>query len=446
MTYKMSSKEIDKKSIENILQKVFMATGSLVVYRELQGLSVWKHLRELLSGILEENRTPSHLVESYYSFINAFINSMYSTDSSTDSWEEWLMDKVLYTENRFTIWAENQKGPLAPVMAEAVNHDLDCISQIAHIPWDSIVSLLEDKLEGQKLFNIFKRDQDRTWQDVCRSRGLDGWNMEALINYYSHHGSGIFSKYNGFYWNGSSLECIKETDPITLDRLIGYDVQKQTLLDNTEKFVSGNPANNVLLYGDKGTGKSSMVKALIHEFSHRGLRMIELPKIHLEDYHKILSQIEDRKFKFIIFIDDLSFEEHEVEYKHIKALLEGGLKVKPSNVLVYATSNRRHLVRELTSDRSSTGYQYNDRNEISPTDTMQEKLSLADRFGITLTFIAPNQKGYLEMIEAMAKERGLDIQRELLHEKALRWEKRYNGRSGRTARQFIDDLEGYLKA
>jgi len=225
---------------------------------------------------------------------------------------------------------------------------------------------------------------------------------------------------------------------------LGYDIQKQVLLDNTERFVSGYPANNVLLYGDKGTGKSSMVKALIHEFGDRGLRMIELPKKHLGDYYSILRYIEGRMYRFILFIDDLSFEEHEVEYKHIKALLEGGLQPKPSNLLVYATSNRRHLVREVVADRSSVGYNYNDRNEISPTDSMQEKLSLADRFGITLTFISPNQEGYLEMVEAMARERGLDVDREVLRAEALRWEKRYNGRSGRTAKQFIDHIEGGL--
>lgn len=446
MTDRKDSKRIDKKNIEDTLQKVLMATRSLIIYRELQELPAWQHFMGLLSGILDKNITPSDLVEAYYSFLNAFINSCYSIDSSYYSWKEWLLDRVLYSENIFTIWAENQKGALPKAMLEGANHDLDCISQIANIPWDELIFLLEDKIEGQKLLNIFENDGDKTWEEVCYGRGLEDWNIKSLIKYYNQKGSGIFSIYNGFYWNGTSLECIKETDPITLNQLLGYDVQKQILLDNTEKFVSGYSANNVLLYGDKGTGKSSMVKALIHEFSHRGLRMIELPKIHLGDYHKILEHIEDRKFKFIIFIDDLSFEEHEVEYKHIKALLEGGLKARPSNVLVYATSNRRHLVRELASDRSSTGYQYNDRNEISPTDTMQEKLSLADRFGITLTFIAPNQKGYLEMIEAMAKERGLNIGRELLHEKALTWEKRYNGRSGRTAKQFIDDLEGYLRS
>lgn len=445
MLDKREIKRIDEKAIEDTLQRILLATRSLVMYRELEKLPVWQSLSSFLSDVLEERDTPTSLVKGYYDFLNAFINSCYSMDSGPYSWKEWLLDEVLHTENIFTLWAENDKGDLPHAMSRAVGHDLDCIEKIAHIPWDALLSLLENRIGDRNLLNIFEQDK-KSWEQICFGRGLDGWDIASLMKYYSHKGSGIFSKFKGFYWNGSSLESIRQTDPITLDQLLGYDHQKQVLLDNTEKFVSGFAANNVLLYGDKGTGKSSMVKALIHEFSHRGLRLIELPKIHLGDYHKILNHIEDRKFRFIIFIDDLSFEEHEVEYKHIKALLEGGLKVKPANVLVYATSNRRHLVREVVSDRSSTGYQYNDRNEISPTDTMQEKLSLADRFGITLTFIAPNQKGYLEMIEAMAKERGLDIDKEILHEKALMWEKRYNGRSGRTARQFIDDLEGYLKA
>src|SRR5690606_10667631 len=241
------------------------------------------------------------------------------------------------------------------------------------------------------------------------------------------YGTGIFSRYLGLYWNGSTLEGIDKVDPITLDQLVGYDMQKQILIENTEKFVKGYPANNVLLYGDKGTGKSSMVKALIHKFGDEGLRIIELPKIYMEDYYKVMNKIEDRGFKFILFIDDLSFEEHETEYKHVKALLEGGLKVKPSNVLVYATSNRRHLIRQMASDRSSVGYHYNDEGDISPTDSMQEKLSLSDRFGITLTFIAPNQKGYLEMVQAIARSRGLKIDDEELKERALQWEKRFNG-------------------
>ena len=356
---------------------------------------------------------------------------------------ELILDAVLYTENKFTLWAEKNKDHLPKAMSIAVENDLRSIQRLADIPWQDLVEVLGEETDGFHPVNIFSGQEAGGWPEVCGRRGLKGWNVEALKEHYRLKGP-VSSAGITAYWDGSTLKGIKNTDPITLDRLLGYDIQKQVLLDNTERFVSGYPANNVLLYGDKGTGKSSMVKALIHEFGDRGLRMIELPKKHLGDYYSILRYIEGRMYRFILFIDDLSFEEHEVEYKHIKALLEGGLQPKPSNLLVYATSNRRHLVREVVADRSSVGYNYNDRNEISPTDSMQEKLSLADRFGITLTFISPNQEGYLEMVEAMARERGLDVDREVLRAEALRWEKRYNGRSGRTAKQFIVHIEGGL--
>lgn len=425
-----------------MLTGVLRALRSLVVYRELSQLPPWRLLKELLEGLLEGSWSPPQLIEGYYDFLNAFLSCDHDADFVSYSWKEWILDMALYHENQFTLWAEGGGEVIPQAMELAVANDLNSINEVANIPWKDLMERLEEGIgHGYgTLLNIFVDQDKKNWGDLCTSKDLRGWDIHSLREYHRHKGSGPFSRYRGFYWNGEFLEGIKETDPITLDQLIGYDNQKQTLLDNTEKFLRGGPANNVLLYGDKGTGKSSMVKALIHRYWDDNLRIIELPKIHMGDYHAILNLVEGRGYKFILFIDDLSFEEEEVEYKHIKALLEGGLKVKPSNLLVYATSNRRHLVREMFSDRSSQGYQYNDRNEISPTDSMQEKLSLSDRFGITLTFISPNQRGYLEMIEAMAKERGIDMEREILYEKALRWEKRYNGRSGRTARQFIDDL------
>ena len=434
----MDNDRLDKKAA---LQDILLASRSLAVYRGLGELPPLKLLRELLEGLLEDLWKPSKLVEAYYSFVNAFLSGEnLALSSNYSSWKMWILDTVLHTENDFTLKGENHPEDISKSMITAVAHDLDCIVRLANIPWATLISILEDRMGQGKILNIFDQDDERNWLDLCRSKGLEGWDVDYLISYYRNKGCGLFSIYKGFYWNGKFLEGIEHIDPITLNQLIGYDTQKDILMDNTEKFLSGYAANNVLLYGDKGTGKSSMIKALVHEYGDRGLRIIELPRIYLDDYNKILKAVENRRFKFILFVDDLSFEEHEVEYKHIKALLEGGLKVRPSNLLVYATSNRRHLVRQLASDRSSTGYHYNDRDEISPTDSMQEKLSLADRFGITLTFISPNQKGYLEMIESMARERGIDMERKILYEKALRWEKKYNGRSGRTAKQFIDDL------
>ena len=440
----MKEKRIDTGTFREELGEILMAARGLIVYRELNRLPALRRLTELLEGLLERAWRPARIIEGYNGFLNAFLSSIPMDQSYDCSWMDWVLDAVLYTENKLTLWAEKHGSHLPKAMSIAVESDLRSIQRLADIPWQDLVEVLGEETDGFLPVNIFPMQGADKWQQVCARRGLKSWDTEALAEYYSLKGSGIFSSYYGFYWDGSSLKGIKNTDPITLDRLLGYDIQKQVLLDNTERFVSGYPANNVLLYGDKGTGKSSMVKALIHEFGDRGLRMIELPKKHLDDYYSIIKYIEDRMYRFILFVDDLSFEEHEVEYKHVKALLEGGLQPKPSNLLVYATSNRRHLVKEVVADRSSVGYNYNDRSEISPTDSMQEKLSLADRFGITLTFISPNQEAYLEMVEAMAGERGLDIDREVLRAEALRWEKRYNGRSGRTAKQFIDHIEGGL--
>lgn len=260
-----------------------------------------------------------------------------------------------------------------------------------------------------------------------------------MNKWHGINGWGETTRYIGFKWENKKLVGIENPDSISFDDLVGYDEQRKVLINNTEKFMNGQPANNVLLYGDRGTGKSSMVKALLNKYSKAGLRMVEMPVNHLKEYSYLLTDIENRSIKFIIFLDDLSFNEYETEYKHIKAILEGGLKKRPDNVLVYATSNRRHLIQETEGDRGAN-FHYNQRGEISPTDSMQEKISLADRFGIALTFISPNQRQYLKIVNAMAYEAGINMDSEKLEALALIWEKQYNGRSGRTARQFIDDL------
>ena len=428
--------------IKNRARQILNCSQSLIIYRDLRQLSLWQTMEQLLKDIISTEFSPSHWLENYYELLHLLFCDKPAVKDTNLTWGGWVLEKVLSSENLFSLLCERQADNIESEMSRAIEHDLACIAEIANIPWKELVNSIAE--DGQ-IYHAFKPlgfDSPTAWNDIVKQKGLAGWNVKALASYYRRYGAGIFSKYLGFYWNGSSLVGIENIDPITLDQLVGYDMQKQILMENTEKFVKGYPANNVLLYGDKGTGKSSMVKALLHEYGDEGLRIIELPKIYMEDYYKVMNKLEDRGFKFILFIDDLSFEEHETEYKHIKALLEGGLKTKPSNVLVYATSNRRHLIRQVVSDRSSVGFNYNEEGDISPTDSMQEKLSLSDRFGITLTFISPNQKGYLEIVQAIARSRGLTIDEEELKEKALQWERRFNGRSGRTARQFIDDLEG----
>jgi predicted AAA+ superfamily ATPase len=222
---------------------------------------------------------------------------------------------------------------------------------------------------------------------------------------------------------------------------MGYEAERARVIENTLQFLKGFPANNALFYGDRGTGKSSTVKALLNEYYSQGLRMIEVPKTYLTDFPLIISLLKNRPEKFIIFVDDLAFEESGENYNALKAVLEGGLENRPNNVLIYATSNRRHLVKESFKDRA--GLQSNNQDdEVRAADNIQEKLSLSDRFGITVTFAAPSQNKYLQIVEGIAEKRNLKFDKEKLYQEALKWQMRYNGRSPRTAKQFIDWVEG----
>ena len=221
-----------------------------------------------------------------------------------------------------------------------------------------------------------------------------------------------------------------------MNDLIGYEIAKKKLVENTEAFVKGRKANNCLLFGDAGTGKSTSVKAILNQYYDQGLRMIEIYKHQFQDLNDVIAQIKNRNYKFIIYMDDLSFEEFEIEYKYLKAVIEGGLERKPDNVLIYATSNRRHLIRETFRDKQ-------DRDEdLHTNDTVQEKLSLVARFGVTIYFGKPEKKEFQEIVRQMARRNGIQMDEETLLLEANKWELSHGGLSGRTAQQFIDDLLG----
>lgn len=251
--------------------------------------------------------------------------------------------------------------------------------------------------------------------------------LDRLIKHYRTLGSGILSKYTAFKYDGA-LTGVGETDSITFGDLVGIEYQKQTLIDNTKAFVDGKAANNVLLFGDRGTGKSSSVKALLNMFHDEGLRIIEMPKHCIKDIPKLSKQLAESPNKYIIFLDDLTFEKHESEYRDLKVAMEGQLQANPENVLIYATSNRRHLIRENWSDREG--------GEIHVNDHMQETLSLSERFGISLVFSAPTQKEYLNIVSEMLKKHGIEMNGDI-EKQAVVWQMNYGGRSARCAKQFV---------
>lgn len=258
---------------------------------------------------------------------------------------------------------------------------------------------------------------------------------QILIEHYQTYGIGDLSNYKAFRWDKEkTLLGIKNFDKITFNDLVGYERQKNILLANTLAFVNKKPANNVLLIGSRGTGKSSSVKALANLYFTEGLRLLEISKAQLCQLPEIMDYLRNTNKRFIIFLDDLSFEDYEVEYKYLKSIIEGGVEAKPDNVLIYATSNRRHLIKETWDDRP-------EHNEIHTNDSINEKISLSDRFGITLTYLSPNQEEYLDIVFALAKKH--NIVTSDLRQEALKWEMSHSGRSGRVAKQFIDNLLGH---
>ena len=267
----------------------------------------------------------------------------------------------------------------------------------------------------------------------------------ALMDHYEKCGAGMFGLYKAFRVDPSAagetdlrLIPVTDSEDVSFDKLIGYETQKKTLKDNTEAFLNGHFANNVLLYGDSGTGKSTSVHALMHEYADRGLRLIEVSKPDRARIPQILAAIKKRNYRFILFLDDLSFEEGESDYKELKAMLEGALETRSDKVLIYATSNRRHLIREVWGDRSDMEYN----EDVHRSDTMEEKLSLASRFGVTIYYPKPGPREYLEIVRSLAARKGLELSGQELEDAARKWELRHGGMSGRTASQFVTWIDG----
>ena len=263
---------------------------------------------------------------------------------------------------------------------------------------------------------------------------------DTLTQFYKEYGVGKLGLHKSFRVerdeNGVHINPILNIAHVKLDDLVGYEIPKKKLTDNTDAFVAGKKANNCLLYGDAGTGKSSCIKAIANQYYDQGLRIIEIYKHQFKDLNDVISQIKNRNYKFIIYMDDLSFEEFEIEYKYLKAVIEGGLEKKPNNVLIYATSNRRHLIRENFSDKEEI------REDMHTGDTVQEKLSLVARFGVSIYFGAPSKKEFDQIVVALAQRNGIHMAQEELLLEANKWELSHGGRTGRTAQQFIDYLLG----
>lgn len=361
-------------------------------------------------------------------------SQFFKTVAQHGSLKKYISKCILNDDNPFTEAACGGKvEDLGKAVIDAVKSDLEKLEIISSVTAQDIAHCVEDGDIKEVLQTI------PSWETGAAALPLtENWKdqINALIDYHKTNGYGVFTKHIAFTWRNKEIVPIKYVDPITLTDLKNYENQRQRVVDNTEGFVAGHPANNVLLYGDRGTGKSSTVHAILNEYKSQGLRMIEIPKSAVSDLTLIREAISGSPMKFIIYIDDLSFDSNDSSFSELKAALEGSLSGKQSNTLIYATSNRRHLIRESFSDRQ---------NDINKNDIMQEQLSLSDRFGLTITFLNPNKAEYLDIVEKIAIDRKMEVDLEELCEKAERWATRRGGRSPRCAKQFIDHVESCVK-
>ena len=434
----------------------------LVIYKNLGENSLLLRLAELIrewdsNSDMGENCSyqKENTISGIYSIIHELLDLATNYGFNHNLWHNYLAFLLASAENPFSITCE-KAGAMVGTVNQFAKNDFKIFKAL----FDYDFSSLEEELEINCFsllcnYNALEKKSSRYNQNVSEkvlmlsdriSRAKDEEEIFTYVtNFYRDYGVGAFGLNKAFRIRKKDGDVtifpITNTQEVRLSDLVGYELQKKKLVDNTKAFVEGKKANNVLLFGDSGTGKSTSVKAILNEFYKDGLRMIEIYKHQFEDLSAVIARIKNRNYKFIIYMDDLSFEEFEIEYKYLKAVIEGGLETKPDNVLIYATSNRRHLIRETWNDRSDME---ND-GEIHRSDTMEEKLSLVARFGVTINFSAPAPKEYMEIVRTLAGRQGnINISEEELYLEANRWELSHGGMSGRTAQQLINYLAGQL--
>ena len=398
------------------------------------------------AALLDEKRT------LYYNCMNQLVEMAGAYGFSDNLWHDYLTFLLVNHENAFST-ASEIRGTVDGTINELAKHDFEIFKQLYDFDLEVLDSVFSTgcaallchykNIDGNsKMFNKRIRDRICTLSDRLSESVSTEEFMDDMVQFYKDFGVGKLGLHKAFRLEHRTSDDTVRIVPITriahvqLDDLVGYEIPKKKLIDNTEAFINGKRANNCLLFGDAGTGKSSSIKAILNQYYDQGLRIIEVYKHQFKDLNDVIAQIKNRNYKFIIYMDDLSFEEFEIEYKYLKAVIEGGLEKKPNNILIYATSNRRHLIRETFKDKSDRD------EELHTNDTVQEKLSLVSRFGVTIYFGSPEKKEFQNIVLALAKKNNIEMDENELLLKANAWELQHGGLSGRTAQQFIDYLLG----
>lgn len=420
--------------------------NQLILYRNLKYQNLFDDMCTLLSGTGEEVRPDA------CSCANQLIELAVTYGFEGNLWHCFLAFCMANHENAYSTSCEIV-GAVNGTISDLARHDFSVMRRLFACDIGKLDGERPGIWELMKSYKSFsgssrvfnKRVRDRVVSLAASlEQSADDGDFQAIVTeFYREFGVGKFGLNKAFRvdWTdgGVSIEPITNVEHVSLSDLVGYELQKAKLIENTESFIEGRAANNVLLFGDSGTGKSSSIKGILNRYYGRGLRIIEVYKHQFQCLSTILEQIKDRNYKFIIYMDDLSFEEYEVEYKYLKAIIEGGLGRRPANVLIYATSNRRHLIREKFSDKRELD------DELHVNDTVQEKLSLVARFGVTIYYGSPDKKEFQKIVRTLAEKHGITMPEEELYLEANKWELSHGGLSGRTASQFITHLLGNLK-
>ena len=431
---------------------MYHAISRLLLYSDLGENEILVRLAHILRGWEQGESDRDELVARINAQVKRLLDLSTACGFDENLWQCYLTWLLMTNRNSFTQTCERvgasegsvndfAKSDFA-IFRRLFHYDFGPIEKDLGISCLSAVCHYRAIPKRQRLYNADISAQVRALRAALAAAADEEEMFSLVTDYYRRYGYGTFAMNRAFRIrscaDGVEFLPISNIDRVVLDDLLGYDKQKAELRRNTEAFLGGGMANNVLLYGDAGTGKSTSVKALINEYYDRGLRMIEIYKHQFRDLSAVLSEIKNRNYRFIIFIDDLSFEENEVEYKFLKAVIEGGVETRPDNVLIYATSNRRHLIRETWNDRTDMEHH----GDIHRSDTVEEKLSLAARFGVSINYNAPTPKEFREIVLFLAKKHGINLPEEELLSRANTWEVRHGGFSGRVAQQFIQYLQG----
>ena len=426
---------------------MYREVAKLIIYGNHEDTILMK-MSDIFKKFDRDEETPDKLISDIYEQIKRILEVATDYGFDKNLWHNYLTFYLITNENPFSLTCEKvgaNDGSVNEfakndfkVFMNLFNYDFRPIEAALGINCFSLISYYKAIVKKELMYNKNVSEKVQALSLKLETAKDENEFFNYVTDFYKAYGVGMFGLNKAFRViggdNGVTFTPINNMDKVMLDDLIGYEIQKKKLVENTEAFVQGRKANNALLFGDSGTGKSTSIKAIVNEYYDQGLRMIEIYKHQFKDLSNVIASIKNRNYKFIIYMDDLSFEEFEIEYKFLKAVIEGGVETKPDNILIYATSNRRHLIKETWNDRNDM----ESNNGLHRSDTIEEKLSLVNRFGCQISYSKPSQKEFFDIVIGLARKNNVKMTDEELMAEANKWELSHGGISGRTAQQFIN--------